>query len=270
MAFKLDEFESSHAVSGRFELRFPSDAAGLSQDEEWFSVRLNGGWTKMRLHDYDKIYNVPGLYEALVYDGLQCRSPQRLVALLRDTLDPQAKNAHSVDPASIRTLDLGAGNGVVARCLKSSGFGDVIGVDILPEAAAAARRDRPGVYQDYVVTDLTQPDPAALSRIRNVSPNCLIIVAALGFGDIPPDAFRTAFNEIESPGWMALTIKEDFLSAKYEHGFSGLIRRMADEEVMSIEVRDRIRHRLSIAGDPLFYTGLIARKLRDIPSDWPL
>ena len=37
-------------------------------------------------------------------------------------------------------------------------------------------------------------------------------VAALGFGDIPPDAFAAAFNLVEDGGHVAFTIKEDFIA----------------------------------------------------------
>jgi hypothetical protein len=35
----------------------------LTQDEEWCVVRLNGEWREIRLHDYDELFSVPGLYE---------------------------------------------------------------------------------------------------------------------------------------------------------------------------------------------------------------
>jgi hypothetical protein len=35
----------------------------------------------------------------------------------------------------------------------------VVGVDIIPEAQEAADRDRPGVYEDYYVVDLTRMQP---------------------------------------------------------------------------------------------------------------
>jgi hypothetical protein len=34
-------------------------------------------------------------------------------------------------------------------------------------------------------------------------------VAALGFGDIPPEVFESAFELVEDGGWAAFTIKED-------------------------------------------------------------
>jgi len=245
----------------RFEFRIPSDARELNQDEEWFSVKVNGVWNRYHIHDYDKIYQIPGLYEALVYDLLECSSPRRLVRLLHLVLENW-----SVDLTDLRVLDLGAGNGIVGEQLREIGVENLLGADILPEAARAARRDRPRVYDDYVVTDLTDPELDAMGRIRDLRPNCLVTVAALGFGDIPPEAFATAFNEIDTPGWVAFTIKEDFLETDDNSGFRRLIRRMFEEGVMNLEARMRIRHRLSMGGEPLFYAGVVGRKLADIPD----
>lgn len=261
MSANLSVPPSDTFEDGQFEFRFPSDAERLSQDEEWFSVRIRDGWRKFRLHDYAKIYGVRGLYEALVYETLGCRSPRHLIRLLRHVLE-----VWSVDPGTLQVLDLGAGNGIVAERLGEVGIHHALGVDILPEAAEAARRDRPDAYHDYVVTDLTDPEPEALHRLERADPNCLVSVAALGFGDIPPEAFRTAYNTIRTPGWLALTIKEDFLSAEDPTGFARLIRRMSDQGVLEVEARLRMIHRVALSGEPLIYVGLVGRKLRDIPD----
>jgi SAM-dependent methyltransferase len=233
----------------------------LDQDEEWIAVRNGNGWQTLRLHDYDVIYRTPGLYEAIVYDVLGCRSPNRLVQLFDHVLANWP-----TEPGDLRVLDLGAGNGIVGERLRKLGVERLVGIDILPEAATAAQRDRPGTYDDYVVADLCDPTPENLDRIQREQPNALFTVAALGFGDIPPDAFRTAFNAIETPGWLALTIKEDFLESGEESGFSGLLRRMVRHGIVNEEARLRIRHRTSIAGEPIFYVAIIARKLEDIPA----
>ena len=44
----------------------PADLS-LTQDEEWCVVRLNGEWREIRLHDYDELFSVPGLYERLCW-----------------------------------------------------------------------------------------------------------------------------------------------------------------------------------------------------------
>ena len=134
--------------------------------------------------------------------------------------------------------------------------------DILPEAAQAARRDRPGTYDDYVVTDLTEEDVDAERRLRNFAPNALVTVAALGFGDIPPEAFAKAYNLLPPGGWLAMCIKDRFLEKDDESGFGRLVRSMADDGTMEVLHRERYVHRLSIAGDALHYVAVVARKRR--------
>ena len=40
---------------------------------------------------------------------------------------------------------------MVGEELEELGASTIVGIDLLPEAAAAAVRDRPGVYDDYCV-----------------------------------------------------------------------------------------------------------------------
>jgi hypothetical protein len=136
-------------------------------------------------------------------------------------------------------------------------------VDLLPEAAAAAKRDRPQVYEDYLVADLTQLSADERERLAKPEFNCLISVAALGFDDIPPEALATAYDEIQAGGWIALTIKEDFLTTEDPSGFQKLIRRMLDEKLLDLRTHERYRHRLSSNGQPLYYVALIAVKNDD-------
>jgi hypothetical protein len=261
MTTQTDEFQFVTSSNQRFLFRVPREK-GLDQDEEWFSVRVGGSWKMLRIHDYGEIFRVPGLYESLVYDVLQCRSPRRLVQLFSHVLANWP-----TEPDDLRVLDLGAGNGIVGERLREIGVDHLIGVDILPEAEAATRRDRPGIYEEYVVADLCHPNGQCLDRIRQQQPNALFTVAALGFGDIPPSAFRTAFNAITTPGWLALTIKESFLDSADETGFGNLLQQMMAARIVNEEARLRIRHRTSVTGEPIFYVGIIARKLRDIPSE---
>ena len=58
----------------------------------------------------------------------------------------------------MRALDFGAGNGISGECLADKfDCGALIGLDIVPEAQAAALRDRPEIYNDYYVMDLSEP-----------------------------------------------------------------------------------------------------------------
>lgn len=244
-----------------FRIRFCAAEAGQGQEEEAFEFEHDDSRRKLRIHDYADIYGVPGLYEALVYDTLQCTSPTRLADLLDRVLVDWPH-----DPSDLRVLDVGAGNGMMARELRRIGVGHIVGLDLLPEAAAAARRDQPGVYDSYVVADLTGLPDDAERHLRRSQFNCLVTVAALGFGDIPPEAFATAFNLVAPGGWVAMSIKEDFLDPREDgSGFARLLRSLIDDGFIRIQAHHRYCHRLSIEGEQLFYVALVARKMADLP-----
>ncbi|MFD1519829.1 methyltransferase, partial [Pseudonocardia yunnanensis] len=110
----------------------------LDQDEEWCEVLVDGRRDRIRFHDYHRIYDIPGMYERLFYDMLECVSPR----LVRDLL-ATALAEHAMKAENLRVLDVGAGNGMVGEEIRTLGVDTVHGVDILEEAAAATRRDRP-------------------------------------------------------------------------------------------------------------------------------
>jgi SAM-dependent methyltransferase len=169
------------------------------------------------------------------------------------------------NPEDLRVLDLGAGNGIVAEHLRRIGVSEMVGLDLLLEAEKAAERDRPDLYEDYVVADLCELEAPEEKRLRARSFNCLVTVAALGFGDIPPEAFATAFNFVEDDGWIVLTIKEDFLCSEDDSGFARMLRLMINEGILDLQAHQRYCHRISLAGEKLFYIAIVARKLHDLP-----
>ena len=107
--------------------------------------------------------------------------------------------------------------------LKKHGVSRLVGVDIIPETYDATIRDRPEVYDAYYVEDFTNLDDDK-EEISSWQCDCMVTVAALGFGDIPTRAFVEAFNVIKSQGWVAFNIKETFFDASDVSGFSKLIR----------------------------------------------
>lgn len=242
-------------------IALPDPTETYSQDKEWLVVRLDGQWEEVQFHDYGRLYDVPGLYERLFYDILQCQSPATVRRLLQESME-----SAGADPADLRVLDLGAGNGIMAEELRAMGAAGVVGIDIIPEAAEAAERDRPEVYDDYHVVDMTELDEATEEAMRQVRPTGLTCVAALGFADIPPEAFRRAYNLLEPDSWLAFNIKEDFLTNTDSSGFSGLIARAVADGDLEIVARERYQHRLATSGIPLHYIALIATKRRDLPS----
>lgn len=232
------------------------------QDEEWCEVVADNKTRRIRFHDYDQVFQIPGLYEKLFYDTLECCSPSYVVNLLESVADEWES-----DLKSFKVLDVGAGNGMVGDELRHHGVRKVVGIDIIKEAKQATLRDRPGVYDDYCISDLTALSKNDENKLREHKLNCMTTVAALGYGDIPPLAFLQALDLISTPAWLAFNIKEDFLHERDQSGFSRLIRQLIQEDHILPLCYRRYRHRLSIAGDPLFYVAMIAKKTKPVPSE---
>ena len=238
-----------------FQISFPKANEGAEQDAETCEVVVDGAPRRIRFHDYDVIYKIPGLYEQLFYEELECQSPNVVCGLLAEQL-----TAGGYDPSDQVVLDLGAGNGMVGECLTKMGCGTVVGVDIIPEAAEAAERDRPGAYAAYVVGDLTDPSPEVREALGRHRFGVLTTVAALGFGDIPAAAFHYAYDLLKPGGWLAFCIKEDFLEETEPSGFTTLIRNLLDSGELETFAERRYRHRLSARGEPLHYVAMVGRK----------
>ncbi|MGE4232847.1 MAG: class I SAM-dependent methyltransferase [Bacteriovoracia bacterium] len=248
--------------NGPFPIRFPKKNI-LRQDEEWCEVQVEGNWKKIRFHDYSDVYKVPGLYETIFYRTLRCNSPTRVSSLLNEAL---IENNISVD--QLRVLDFGAGNGMAGEALQSLGIRKIVGVDLLEEAGNATLRDRPWVYDHYKVADFTKLSAEEIRFFEEYKFNVLCTVAALGFGDIPAQAFYTAFNFISDGGLVVFNIRDEFLKRSKQSPFAKLIDQMIIGEVIEIDLYKRYQHRLNIAGMPLYYVAIVARKLKDIPSDF--
>lgn len=237
-------------------VRLPAmPGGGLDQDQEWCEVETSEGRRRIRFHDYEAIYSIPGLYETLFYETLRCNSPSVVCGLLDDAVE-----AEGIDRDSLVVLDLGAGNGMMGEELAEAGAGTVVGIDILPEAAEATKRDRPTVYDDYRVVDLAEPSPEADEALTSAPFNCLTSVAALGFGDIPPVAFERAVDAIADGGLVAFTIRDHFLGDGDESGFSLLVEEMTRSDLLETLVEKGYVHRLSATGEPLTYKAVVARK----------
>jgi hypothetical protein len=116
------------------------------------------------------------------------------------------------------------------------------------------------VYDAYLALDLTEPSRRERDTLRGFDFNCLACVAALGFGDIPPEVFTAAFDLLAPGGWVAFNIKEDFLSARDATGFSELIAELVETGALELRAQRPYRHRLSTSGHPLTYVAMVARK----------
>jgi SAM-dependent methyltransferase len=253
----------SHKTTKRHRIQFPREKQDLAQNEAFFYLMTGESKRKIRFHDYDEIYKIPGLYEQLFYDRLKCISHKKVCEILKAAVDQSKDNL-----SELRVLDLGAGNGIVGETLKTMGVSRVVGIDIIPDAADATERDRPGVYDEYYVADLTDLSEEESEDIQSWSLDCLTTVAALGFGDIPPRAFISAVNLLQKEAWVAFNIKESFLDENDMSGFSRMIRKLIFSKYLDLYHLERYRHRLSITGEPLYYFAVAGRKNADIPIDF--
>ena len=258
---KANDGAPSMKTNDELVVALPEPGLSMSQDAEWCVVQIDGEWRQYRFHDYEALYSVPGLYEKIIYEILQCDSPRVVRELLEAELSKSDDSGEE-----LRVLDFGAGNGMVGEELANLGVRHIVGVDIIPEAAEAAGRDRPGLYERYHVVDLTDLSDRQMQDLRSHNFTAMTCVAALGFGDIPTEAFATAFNLVRTGGWVAFNIKEDFLSKEDESGFSRLIRAMLEDGTLEIRQRKRYQHRLATDQQALYYVAIIGTKKKDISS----
>lgn len=185
------------------------------------------------MHDYAALYAEPGLYERVFYDELGMRSTVEVSRLFAATL---AELHH--DPAEQRVLDLGAGNGAGAQRLRELGVGHVVGLDLEPAAREAAERDRPGLYDDYLVGDLTAWSEERLADTRGYDLTALVAHAAIGVGHVPPLALERALGLIAPGGLFAFAVAPPLLpgaidapteAAGYHELLADLLERRGEE-----------------------------------------
>jgi SAM-dependent methyltransferase len=241
-----------------FEITFPRGREeDRDQDEEFCEVVIDGDVRKIRFHDYDEIFAIPGLYEQLFYDELKCDSPRVVAGLLGEHI-PESERSE------LRVLDVGAGNGMVGEELDKWDVHAITGVDIIQEAADATERDRPGIYERYYVVDLTDIPEGTQRQLEERPFNALTSVAALGFGDIPPEAFAAAYNFVDDGGMIAFNIRDRFMEGNDRSGFEEMMKNALDDGALEKVDEKLYRHRLAVSGEELMYWAIVARKRGDL------
>ncbi|KAK1974016.1 hypothetical protein LZ30DRAFT_741746 [Colletotrichum cereale] len=148
-----DDLEDVTTKNRTLSIRFPQRGEDtVAQDEEWCEVfdHHESAATKVRFHDYVKIFSIPGLYNQLfggVNSETQCISPQVMASLLKTHLHQLDRKESLVERGQyskkLRVLDFGAGNGMIgeevrllARSHEDKDLANstqLIGFDILPE-----------------------------------------------------------------------------------------------------------------------------------------
>ena len=228
---------------------------GRDQTEESLVVRHADGTTeRFRLHEYDRVYAVPGLYEEVVQTRLQSAS----ATILAERLTAAAADA-GTEAADLAVFDLGAGNGVSGEELRARGVRTLLASDASAEARAAAQRDRPGLYTEYLVGDTD-----ALSQIpdliRDHGLNALVAAGALGLGHISADSFHRLWSAFPPGAWFAVSLHED-LAAPGGSDFGDYLAGFEErEDGGEILLREPFRHRLTMDGEPITYDAIVACK----------
>jgi hypothetical protein len=131
----------------------------------------------------------------------------------------------------------------------------VVGADGIPEARDAAHRDRPDLYAHYLVGE--RLESAEVARlVADERLNALVAAGAVGEGHVPVDALDELWSAFPSNSVLALTLKD----APDDHDVSDVEAMISAREDTRIVVRRTFRHRLSMAGNELYYLVLAAVK----------
>jgi SAM-dependent methyltransferase len=225
------------------------------QDKESFVLNHNGHSREIRVQDYDSIFSVPDLYEEVIHKKLECNSPSIIASFLNSYFSRQQR-----DPHSANVLELGAGNGIVAEALRHYGFRRFYGIDRSLVAAAAAQRDRPGLYQSYAVANLGHPVGEKLESLSNFSPSLLLAVSCLGFSDAGVTNFLSGLTYIKG-GIFMVTLRDRFLDEEGSD-FRKMFEILREEGYVQMEEPVKFVHRKSTDGRPIYYYALMGRMVQ--------
>jgi hypothetical protein len=221
-------------------------------------VRFDDGRAEeLALHDYERLYAIPGLYEEIVQVQLGCRSPEVLASMLEE-----AVRRLGWSPEDVRALDVGAGNGVSGEALAARGIRPVLATDVVAPARDAAMRDRPELYERYLVTDLIGLTEAEARSIRALELRALVCVAPVGWGAqyVPAEAIVAA-AELLGPDALIAYMRDadeqpDALTADMMAGRINGFTRLEELE------RRRYVHRHTVNREPILMDAVVSRLLR--------
>jgi hypothetical protein len=122
----------------------------------------------------------------IVPEELRFQSPEIMVRLLVECLtSAEIEGDSQGDQKGFRILDIAVGNENVGEQLRRQLEGRVrslAGCDILPAAKMAALRDRPAIYEEYVVADLADMDIEGVREVigKDQEFDIITMCAALG------------------------------------------------------------------------------------------
>jgi hypothetical protein len=220
--------------------------------QELIRIRYRDGRTEeLRLHNYARMYSIPGLYERIVSERLGCRSPDEIASMLADAVDQAGW-----ERAQIRVMDLAAGNGVSGAALAAQGLRPVLGIDIVPEAREAALRDYPRLYDSYLILDLLALTAEQEEAIRALGANALACVAPVGnVGPHLPPATLARAVRLMAPDALIAYYHDPIV----EEGDPVSPELFGPEVTAQKLLRRRYLHRYTAGGQPYEVSGVVWR-----------
>jgi hypothetical protein len=233
--------------------------------DEIIRVRHDDGRIEeLRLHDYERLYALPGVYEQIVHDRLGCISPAQLAGMLAQAVDRLGWEREAT-----RVIDIAAGNGISGEALVAAGLRPVLGTDIVEAAREAALRDRPGLYDQYLTLDLLALTDAERATVTGLRANALSCVAPVGEtgGELPPEALLAAARLLapdalvvymHDPNRSGLALPDAMTAERWT---AGLARPGVDIQAEELE-RRRYVHRRTVNGEPFEMDGVVWRLRR--------
>jgi hypothetical protein len=246
----------------------PSFTAELTEQadpeigSEVIRVRHDDGRVEeLQLHEYERLYALPGVYEQIVHDRLGCRSPAELAGMLA-----RAADALGWERDAMRVLDIAAGNGVSGEALVQAGLRPVLGTDIVPSAREAALRDRPGLYDRYLTLDLLALTDGERTAVTGLHANALSCVAPVGThgSELPVEALVAAAGLLapdalvvymHDPNRSPPTVADEITAEVWAAGLGAGI------EALEL-ARRRYVHRYTVNGAPFEMDGVVWRLRR--------
>jgi len=174
--------------------------------EHWIEFGPPDDRRRIAFHDYASLYAVPGLYERVFCTELAMGTAERVVGFYAEALRRLGRH-----PGDERVVDLGAGNGLGGEQLRRIGVNRIVGIDLEPEARNAAHRDHPGVYDDYLVGDLTTMSGSEIDRLTGLRPTAVLALSALGPGHAPPAVIDRACGLMPEAGLFAFAVMPTLL-----------------------------------------------------------
>jgi hypothetical protein len=227
--------------------------------QELIRVRHDDGTVEeLRLHDYERLYALPGLYEQIVQERLGCRSPTEIASMLAAAVD-----RIGWDHAQVRVLDLAAGNGVSGEALAAHGLAPVLGTDIVAAARDAALRDRPDVYDGYLTLDLLELSAGDQRAVRELRLNALACVAPVGNASqqLPPPALVAAVKLL-TPDAVIAYMHDGTLGVPDAVTPQLWAEQLGSGTRAELLQRRRYVHRYTVNGEPFEMEGVVWRLRR--------